>query len=142
MLSTEARRRRQSGQSLVEALVASALLGITVVAALGALEVAGGAATQAARTAWARCLSRSAAEAVEASAWQTSYTGVAGVSIGPVQGPAGGSPADLQTVPVSVYDPGSGRLLSRLTVLKLYALRGGSPFSALAPGVGQGCPSP
>src|ERR1700694_5666274 len=73
MLSSDARlarhRRMQSGQSLVEALVASAIVGLTLVGGLVALgEIVMG-ARQVSHQAWAECMQRGSIEAVLAAPW-------------------------------------------------------------------------
>jgi Tfp pilus assembly protein PilE len=66
MRSTSAatRHRGQQGTTLVEALVAGALLGITAVVGLTAWETAVVGARQATQRAWARCMARAEMEAV------------------------------------------------------------------------------
>lgn len=78
MRSTEAARsragsrRRQSGQSLVEAVVASLVVGIAVAAGVGTLDAAVQGARQVAVQAWAECMQRGEVEAVAAAPWSGS----------------------------------------------------------------------
>ena len=119
----------QHGVSLVEVVVASALLGIGVVTALGALDTAGLGAHQAARQAWANCelLGRSAA--VLAAPYAPAYP--AGEVIGT---PAAG----LQVVLVEVKDPSTGAVVTKAYVYKSRSLSGGialqPPSSCGSPG--------
>src|SRR5215472_96757 len=72
MPSTE-RARRQRGTSLVEAAVASALMGIGVVGGLTAWDTASMSAARAVRIAWANCIVRSEMDAVLSAQYQGSY---------------------------------------------------------------------
>lgn len=138
-LQDTGRHRAQAGVSLVEALVASALLGIVVVVGLTALDAAASAARQASRQSWAHCIVRSFADAVQASQWSDRYDGVQGVSASVATYPAT-SPA--QVVTIRALDPDSGRPLFEAAVIKSQALQGNESFGALAAGLGRGCPTP
>src|SRR5215472_14613138 len=72
MPSTE-RARRQRGTSLVEAAVASALMGIGVVGGLTAWDTASMSAARAVRIAWANCEARSEMDAILSAQYQGSY---------------------------------------------------------------------
>jgi prepilin-type N-terminal cleavage/methylation domain-containing protein len=71
MRSTDAARRwrSQRGISLVEVLVAAALLGIGVVAGLTAWNTATLSANRAVRQAWAQCIVRSELDAILSMTW-------------------------------------------------------------------------
>ena len=64
-------QRGQSGQSLVEALVASAILGIGVVAGLTAVDAMVNGANEATKQAAATCALRGEVAFLEAAAWST-----------------------------------------------------------------------
>lgn len=137
MLSTDP-RRRQSGQSLVEVLVASGLLGLGIVGGLAALDAASMAARQATQRAWAACVVRAESEAVLRAAWLDSgaYAAPGGtvvVAAGPYPGVAG-----LQQVSVAAVDPG-GRPVYQVTVLKSRVLSGAGAVDTAA--VTSGCPA-
>lgn len=143
MRSTDSARRGQSGQSLVEAMVASALLGIVAVVALTTMDTATFGAKRGIREAWAQCSVRQLANAIEGSAWSTSYASqdpnlLVSVSVGP-----GGTPPPnaTQTVTVAAYDPDSGQLLYRSSFLRVAALQGADPISAALPNLASGCPA-
>ena len=143
------RRRRlgaQRGASLVEVLVASALLGIGVVAGMEAWDTATISAQHAVRQAWARCVVRSERGAILASRWQEGgYAAPAGVTVdvSTVRG-ATGTPGEEQQVTVSAVDPQSRRVLASETVLKLQALEGFKSMDStgVQDDVSRGCPSP
>ena len=137
MRSTE-RHRRQRGLSLVEAVVAVALLGIGAVAGLTAWDTATRGAQAASHRAWAMCVGRTEMEAVLATS-----------------GPGYPAPPDrnvkitvtsgaLQTVTVTVNDPVSGSPMYRLSALKSTALSGtGSPDArTVSDAITRGCPKP
>jgi prepilin-type N-terminal cleavage/methylation domain-containing protein len=75
MRSTDApeRWRSQRGASLIEVLVASALLGIGIVAGLTAWNTATLSANRAIRQAWAQCIVRSELDAILAATWSDGY---------------------------------------------------------------------
>lgn len=144
MSCADGRRKAQSGQSLVEALVASALMGIAVVVGLTSIQSAQKGAQRAVQEAWAQCAVRSVADAVQGSRWESgsgAYAGVRGVSVA-VSGPAGGSPGDLQTVTIVAVAPGMRSPLFRATLLKSFALQGQDPFATAVPRINTGCPAP
>jgi hypothetical protein len=143
MRSTDAVRRRQSGQSLVEAIVASALLGIVAVVALTTMDTATLGAKRAIRGAWAQCSVRQLANAIEGSPWSTSYGSQDPNLRVTVSGPAGTpAPNAVQTVTVTATDPDSGRFLYRESFLRVAALQGFDPLSDALPNLAAGCPAP
>src|SRR5262252_9399635 len=77
MRSTE-RRRGQSGFSLIEAVVASALMGIGVVGGLTAWDTAALSAAKAVRIAWANCIGRSEMDAILSSSYSAQSYNVPG----------------------------------------------------------------
>lgn len=144
MSSAERDRAAQSGQSLVEALIASALMGIAVVVGLTSIQSAQKGAQRAVQEAWAQCAVRSVADAVQGSRWESgpgAYAGVKGVAV-TVSGPAGGSPGDVQTVTIVAVAPGMHTQLFRATLLKSFALQGQDPFATALPRINSGCPAP
>jgi prepilin-type N-terminal cleavage/methylation domain-containing protein len=68
------RWRSQRGVSLIEVLVAAALLGIGVVAGLTAWNTATLSANRAVRQAWAQCIVRSELDAILSMTWSDGYT--------------------------------------------------------------------
>ncbi|HKF18740.1 MAG TPA: type II secretion system protein [Candidatus Dormibacteraeota bacterium] len=137
MRSTE-RRHRQRGLSLVEAVVAVALLGIGVVAALTAWDTATRGARAATHRAWAMCVGRTEMEAVLA----TSGSGYPAPLDRNVKITV--TPGALQTVTVTVNDPVSGSPIYYVTALKSTALSGsGSPDArTVSDAISRGCPKP
>ena len=132
----------QSGQSLLEAMVAAALLGIAGVVALTALDTATFGAKRGVREAWAQCSVRQLANAIEGAAWSTSY-GSQDPQVRVTASSSSDNPAPgaTQVVTVSAYDPDSGRLLYRVKFLRVAALQGAEPLSAALPNLAEGCPS-
>lgn len=125
-------RRGQHGVSLVEVVVASALLGIGVVTALSALDTAGLAAHQAARQTWANCVLRSEADAVLAAP----YVDGGPYSMGHlIDTPAPG----LQVILVQAQDPVTGAVVASTYVYKSQALGGGATSAPPSP---PSCGSP
>ena len=144
MRSSSPAHRGQSGQSLVEAVVASALLGIVVVVALTTMDAAVFGAKRAVRGAWAQCSVRQLANAIEASKWSTSYSSQDPRNVRvTVSGPGGSpEPGDTQTVTVGAYDPDSGGFLYRVSFRRVAALQGADPLSDALPNLASGCPAP
>ncbi|HKA48028.1 MAG TPA: type II secretion system protein [Candidatus Dormibacteraeota bacterium] len=143
MPSTE-RWHPQQGLSLVEAVVAVALLGIGVVAGLTAWDTASRSAQAATHRAWAMCVGRVEMEAVLATSGpgypapvdrNVKITVSPGVTV---------APGPLQTVTVTVNDPVSGSPIYSLSALKSTALSGaGSPdVGTISAAISRGCPSP
>jgi hypothetical protein len=124
------RRGGQSGQSLVEALVASAVLGLGVVTALTALDTMVGGAKEATGQAWATCAVRAEAGILEAASWQDEHNIAAyPVPSGDVKvtlSPASPGNGQLEVLDVTATDPGS-RATTTATVMKAKALSGGAP---------------
>lgn len=142
MRSADPGTRGQSGQSLVEAIVASALLGIIAVAALTTMDTATFGAKRAIREAWAQCSVRQLANAIEGAAWSTSYGSQdPNLKVTTLQAPGNPTPSSTQVVTVAAYDPDSGRLLYRLSFLRVAALQGMDPLSDALPNLASGCPA-
>jgi len=144
MRSTE-RWRRQHGLSLVEAVVAVALLGIGVVAGLTAWDTATRSAQVAAHRAWAMCVGRVEMEAVLATSGPGPGPGPVDRNVKITVSPAvAASPGPLQAVTVTVNDPVSGSPIYSLSALKSTALSGaGSPdVATISSAISRGCPSP
>jgi type II secretory pathway pseudopilin PulG len=143
MRSANSVHRGQSGQSLVEAMVASALLGIVAVVALTTMDTATFGAKRAIREAWAQCSVRQLANAIEGSAWSTSYDSRNPSLHINVSGPGGTPPPNAtQTVTVAAYDPDSGQRLYSSSFLRVAALQGAAPLSDALPSLASGCPAP
>lgn len=102
------RRRAQSGQTLVEALVASLLLGVVVVVGLTMLDTSEIGAQRAVKVAWAQCVVREEIGAIRAHAFATSYPAPDNVSVSvtpeSLSGATGPRQA-LQLVTVVANDP-------------------------------------
>ena len=129
----------QSGQSLVDVVVASALLAIGVVVGLTALDTASFAARQAVWQTWAQCAVRTESEAVLAADWSPSgaYPAPTNVVVSALADP---KIANLQRVTVTAYDPRSSSALSSATFLKPMRLSGTRGVDAAA--VQAGCRVP
>ncbi len=140
MRSTD-RHRGQRGVSLIESVVASALLGIAVVAGLTAWDTASLGARAATQRAWANCVGRSYMEAALATAGTGQPAHPSYVTIDPVPVVTDSS---LLKVTVLVRDPTSQAILYRDLALKAPSLSGfGSPNQSQLPGqIAAGCPSP
>ncbi|HEX6348752.1 MAG TPA: hypothetical protein VF160_05100 [Candidatus Dormibacteraeota bacterium] len=125
------RRRAQSGQSLVEGVIASALIAIAVVAGLETLDAAVSGARLAASTAWSRCMARGELSAITASTWSdASYPAPAGVSANVVWT---SSDSQLQKVSVTVIDNNAQRIITSAYPFQVYksrALAGSNPISS------------
>lgn len=137
MRSTD--RRRQRGVSLIEALIASALLGVAVVVGITAWDTATVGAKAATRKAWATCTGRSEMEAVLASpgAGYPSPLPYVTIQTAPVPNYPG-----LQQVTVSVNDPESKATLYNLSALKATQLDAGvSVSTSQITSIPAGCPS-
>jgi prepilin-type N-terminal cleavage/methylation domain-containing protein len=146
MRSTE-RRRGQGGFSLVEVVVASALMGIGVVGGLTAWDTASLSAARAVRIAWANCIVRSEMDAILSSNYNAlSYRvpdayGADGTLQVAVE-PMANRPEELVTV--TAYDPTSNHtvVLAQVSALKAAALAGGESMdsSGVLDDVALGCP--
>jgi Tfp pilus assembly protein PilV len=128
-------RDLQRGVSLIEALVASALLGIGVVTGLTAWDTATMSAQRAVRQAWARCEVRSELDAILAAPWSDDLSGypspdtrLVEVSVewaGSAQYPRATSGAGAeQRITVEALDSQSRQVLFRAQALKVRALQG------------------
>jgi hypothetical protein len=126
----------------VEAIVASALLGIAAVVALTALDTATFGAKRGVREAWAQCSVRQLANAIEGAAWSSGYGSQDPQVRVTVSGSAGNpAPNTTQVVTVGAYDPDTGRLLYSVSFLRVAALQGEEPVSNALPSLASGCPS-
>jgi Tfp pilus assembly protein PilV len=104
MRSTD-RRRAQSGQSLIEAMVASALVGIALLAGLTTLDAAVSGARRAVHGAWADCMLRGEAQLISSQPWSdVSYPAPANVTAAIVW-TSGSYPNALQKVSLGAVDP-------------------------------------
>jgi Tfp pilus assembly protein PilV len=119
--------QRRRGQSLVEALVASALLGVAVIVGITALDTATLGARQAVHEAWAQCMVRGELEAIMDAAWSdVGYPAPANVTVQITWSAASSVPAQkLQKVTVQALDPDSNRVLFTQSAYKASILAGG-----------------
>jgi Tfp pilus assembly protein PilV len=150
--STGPRRRGggQSGVSLVESVVASALMGIGVVGGLTAWDTASMSANRAVREAWATCIVRAELDAILSAQYASSYAaptqfsidqgdGTVLVQVAPPPGNRGGAE---QMVTVEALDPQSrSTVLARMTVLKSRTLAGERTMADTLDEVRLGCPA-
>jgi prepilin-type N-terminal cleavage/methylation domain-containing protein len=129
-------RRGQRGVSLIESVVASALMGIGVVAGLTAWDTASLSANRAIRQAWANCIVRAELDALLAAPYAFSYTppepfnsdGTVTVTSPRVRG-AGGTPDEEQLITVEARDPQARtHIVATATALKSRALQGGKQY--------------
>jgi hypothetical protein len=143
--------RRQRGASLIEAVVASALMGIGVVAGLTAWDTASMSASKAVRLAWANCIVRAQLDAVLSAPFADSYDppdpfgadGTVQVTVrSRVRGGAG-STGEEQQVTVQARDPREkSAVIAETTALKARALQGGKAYdSSVVRDVMLGCPA-
>ena len=134
------RRFSQSGQSITEAVVATAILGITVVVALGTIDASIGGGRMAVRQAWAQCIVRETSGAIRQASWAQSYAAPANVrvTVGSAPTPVTG----LQNITVTAVDPDHGQLLYTVSFLKAKALQGTQAASAAVPYLAAACPRP
>lgn len=143
----------QRGAALVEALVASAILGIVGLVGVTGWDAATNAAQKGVRQAWARCVVRSEADAILAAPWSDPAAGypssdpsLVHVSVQAQQGRPAGGPGAEQQVVVQALDPTSGGVLFQVTVLKVSALQGAKTMDSSVVGpqgdVTVGCPDP
>jgi hypothetical protein len=137
------RRQRQAGQSITEAVVATAILGIAVVVALGTIDASIGGGRQAVRQAWAQCMVRETSGAIRQAIWAQSYASLSPdrhvvVTVGPAPAPTAG----LQTVTVTADDPDSGRLLYSASFLKAAALAPPPGQQVAVGSLASACPQP
>ena len=139
--------RRQGGASLIEAVVASALMGIGVVGGLTAWDTASMSAARAVRIAWANCIVRSEMDAILSSEYDPNgydapspYDDDHTVQVD-VTSERGGAE---QLITVKAYDPTSDHqaVLAQVSALKASALAGGKSMddSGVTSDVALGCP--
>ena len=136
-------RRGQSGASLIEAVVASALMGIGVVGGLTAWDTASVSAGRAVRIAWANCIVRSEMDGILSEQYADAYDvpaafaqdGTLVVTVAPVRSGA------EQLVTVKAYDPTDRtQVLAQASTLKAWALAGSESADNPLGDVAQGCP--
>jgi hypothetical protein len=137
-------RRRQAAQSLVEVVVASAILGITVVVALETVDASIRGGQQVVSEAWAQCMVRETAGAIQQASWATQYPSPdPALKVQVLVGPSGPpEPEDLQTIAIKALDPRSGSTLYSVSFLKSAALQGKDPVDAALPYLASACPKP
>jgi hypothetical protein len=138
MPSTRKAGAAQRGASLIEAVVASALMGIGVVGGLTAWDTAAMSASRAVRIAWANCIVHAELNAILSAPYdETNYpvppefTGdhTVRVAVSPSRG-APDSPGEEQVVTVQAVDPRSGStVLAQVSALKTRALAGGKDLN-------------
>jgi hypothetical protein len=133
----------QRGASLIEAVVASALMGIGVVGGLTAWDTAAMSAGRATRIAWANCIVRSEMDGILSEQYAGSYDVPSpfdddGSLVVTVTSMRGGTE---QLVTVKAFDPTDhSNVLAQASTLKASALAGNeSPDNPLTD-VAQGCP--
>jgi Tfp pilus assembly protein PilV len=140
----------QRGASLIEAVVASALMGIGVVGGLTAWDTASVSAARAVRIAWANCIVRSEMNAILAEQYDADPNdpyrapstfeadGTVHVSVTTLRGGA------EQQVTVTAYDPTSAHtvVLAQVSALKASALAGDKSVDdgGVLSDVALGCP--
>jgi Tfp pilus assembly protein PilV len=130
--------RAQGGQSLVEALVASAILGVGVMTAVTALDTFLAGASEATKQAAATCAARGEASALEAAQWETNDNIQAyPVAFDNVRVSLQSATGNLQVLVVTATDPSTGRTMATVTVLKESALSGATPPSTPDPPGGR-----
>jgi prepilin-type N-terminal cleavage/methylation domain-containing protein len=143
-------RRSQSGVSLIESLVASALMGIGVVAGLTAWDTAAVGAGRAVRQAWANCVVRAELDAVLSAPYGDTYSpptalesgGPLSVNAARTRGTSG-SADEEQLVTVQALDPTDpSRVIARAVSLKARVLQGGKTYGTAGNDVRLGCPAP
>src|SRR2546421_984477 len=124
-----ARRRAQRGVSLVESLVAAALLGLTVVGGMTAWDTAILSGRQAVHQAWARCIARVEMEAVLNAPWDAggktyrAPSPAVSVSVGKVA-----NEPELQQGTVTATGSSAKGGGYRLTAIKAQPLSGAAPI--------------
>jgi Tfp pilus assembly protein PilV len=148
MRSTDGRQR---GAALVEAIVASALLGIIGMVGITAWDTAILAAQRAVRQAWAECMVRSEMDAILAAPWSDPLAGypvpdarLMRVTVTAAR-PSTSAQGDEETVLVQALDSRSGDVVFQAAALKVRALQGNKPLVAgngVTTDVTYGCPAP
>jgi Tfp pilus assembly protein PilV len=140
----------QGGASLIEAVVASALMGIGVVAGLTAWDTASMSAQRSVRQAWASCIARAELDAVMSAPYADAYAipspfdrdGTLQIDVQRIRGTPG-SPNEEQQVTVEARDPGgTSTVIGQAVALKARALQGNKPYDGGVTGdVMLGCPA-
>lgn len=138
--------RGQRGASLIESVVASALLGIGVVAGLTAWDTASMSADRAVRLAWGNCIVRAELDALLAAPYASSYTNpqpvpYVQIQLQQVRGGSDTSPDAEQQITVDALDPSNGSVVASATALKARTLGGGKALSTVGDDVLLGCPA-
>lgn len=134
--------RAQRGVSLVEAVVASALLGIGVAGGITAWDTATTGAGKAVRLAWARCIVRSEIDAIGSAPFSATYASPdpsVAVSV------TATARAGEQRVTVTARDPQTDMLLFQASILKTAVLAGQKDINnqpGIVTDVEYGCPAP
>jgi Tfp pilus assembly protein PilV len=145
------KRRGQAGVSLVESVVASALMGIGVVAGLTAWDTAAAGAERSVRLAWANCIVRSEADAILSASYSDGYEApspfdtddTVQVVVDSVRSQQvdQGLPGDEELVTVRALDPQSRRVLAQVSFVKSRALAGSENIASTFSDVKLGCPA-
>jgi Tfp pilus assembly protein PilV len=141
-------RDAQRGVSLIEALVAAALLGIGIVTGMTAWDTATLSSQKAVRQTWAQCIVRSELDAILSAQWSdnTYATPDPSVTVDVTLSPYGSrTSAGLeQLVTVTARDPASQQPIYRASILKVFALQGTKSMNdqAVTSDVSIGCPGP
>jgi hypothetical protein len=135
----------QSGQSLVEALVASAIVGLTLVGGVLAIDEIVIGARQVSHQAWAECMQRGEIEAVMSAPWSDdgAYPAPSHVSVSATPLSGQGSQR-VQKVTVSVSDPDSGGVIARVppaSFFKAWVLAPSSGAEVDIGAIASGCRS-
>lgn len=126
---------------MVEVVVASAILGITVAVALGTIDASIGGGRQAVHQAWAQCMVRETAGAIIGASWADSY-GSPNAHVRVTVAAQGFGAGSLQTVTVTAEDPDSRSLLYTASFLKAKALQGDQTVDMALPRLASACPKP
>ncbi|HXM58852.1 MAG TPA: hypothetical protein VOB72_25860 [Candidatus Dormibacteraeota bacterium] len=137
----------QRGASLIESVVAAALLGIGVVAGLTAWDTASMSANRAIRLAWANCIVRSELDALLSAPYASSYDSptpppYVQIHLKLVRGASDNSPDAEQQITVDALDPeDSSVVVARATALKARVLSAGKDLGTVGNDVLLGCPA-
>ena len=118
-------RRRQGGQSIVEVVVASALLGIAVVVALETIDASIRGGQQVVSEARAQCMVRETVGVIQQSSWAAQYPSpdpILKIQVVTTQGQP--ETDGLQTIKITASDPRTGTGLYTVSFLKSAALQG------------------
>lgn len=132
--------RAQRGASLVESVVASALLGIGVVAGLTAWDTASMSADRALRLAWGNCIARAELDELLAAPYAGSYSDLppyVRVTVTSLDSRLG----EEQKITVAALDPRDGSAVTQAVALKARVLSGGKALDSNNNDVLLGCPA-